>query len=63
MKNENTTEGMIEILTQLQLTSARARQWVQIRVNSSASSAALRGLVPYAADWHAKVNLMSVSAS
>ncbi len=43
------------------LTSIRARQGVKVRVNSTNSVAALRGLVPFASDWHAKVNFISVS--
>lgn len=44
-----------------QLTAARARQAQQIRVNSSDRASALRGIVPFACDWHTKVNFISVS--
>lgn len=44
-----------------QLTAARARQAIDSRVNSKNHSEALRGLVPFASDWHAKVNFLSVS--
>lgn len=44
-----------------QLTAARARQAQQVRVNSTDTSSALRGIVPFACDWHAKVNFISVS--
>lgn len=44
-----------------QLTIARARQAQQVRVNSSGKASALRGIVPFACDWHAKVNFISVS--
>ena len=44
-----------------QLTAVRARQTMVSRVNSQNSSDALRGLVPFACDWHAKVNFLSVS--
>ncbi len=42
------------------LTSMRARQAQKVRVNSPTASDALRGLTPFAADWHAKVNFISV---
>lgn len=41
------------------LTAARARTAREIRVTSSGKSA-LRGLFPFPADWHAKVNFMEV---
>lgn len=44
-----------------QLTAARARQAIDARVNSRGQREGLRGLVPYACDWHAKVNYLSVS--
>ena len=44
-----------------QLTAARARKGIQVRINSRDPSTALRGLAPFAADWHAKVNFVSVS--
>ena len=43
-----------------QLTAARARQAVDARVNSASRCEALRGLISFACDWHAKVNFMSV---
>lgn len=43
------------------LTAIRTRQGINVRVNSSDSVTALRGMVPFAADWHAKVNFISVS--
>ena len=43
-----------------QLTAARTRKSQRVRVNSKSSSDALRGIVPFAADWHAKVNFMEV---
>ncbi len=42
------------------LTSMRGRQAQKVRVNSSTTSDALRGLVPFPADWHAKVNFITV---
>lgn len=44
-----------------QLTAARALTAKKVRVTSH-GKAALRGLVPYCADWHAKVNFIQVSA-
>lgn len=44
-----------------QLTAARAREALAIRINSKNSAASLRGLVPFSVDWHAKVNYISVS--
>ena len=44
-----------------QLTAARAQKGIQVRTNSRDPSTALRGLVPFAADWHAKVNFITVS--
>ena len=44
-----------------QLTAARVRKGIQVRTNSRDPSTALRGLVPFAADWHAKVNFITVS--
>lgn len=44
-----------------QLTAARACQAIVPSVNSHSQSEALRGVHPCAADWHAKVNFMSVS--
>lgn len=41
------------------LTAARARTAREVRVTSSGKGA-LRGLVPFAADWHARVNYMEV---
>ena len=43
-----------------QLTTARAQQAIDCRVNSKDKSEALRGVVPFACDWHAKANFMSV---
>ena len=43
-----------------QLTAARARKSQTVRANSRSSSDAVRGLAPFAADWHAKVNFMEV---
>lgn len=43
-----------------QLTAARARKSQTVRANSKSSSDAVRGLAPFAADWHAKVNFMEV---
>ena len=43
-----------------QLTAARAPTAKKSRVTSK-GKAALRGLVPFCADWHAKVNFMEVS--
>lgn len=45
-----------------QLTAARAREAIASRVNSQDQHEALRGLFPFACDWHAKVNFMSMSA-
>ena len=41
------------------LTAARARTAREVRVTSSGKKA-FRGLVPFAADWHARVNYMEV---
>ena len=38
------------------LTAVRAREVQNIRVNSQSFQASLRGLKPFACDWHAKVN-------
>ena len=46
----------MEIQTGDQHTAARARQAIDARVNSRGQREGLRGLVPYACDWHAKVN-------
>lgn len=43
------------------LTAIRARQGINVRVNSTDTETALRGIVPFSADWHAKVNFISVS--
>lgn len=43
------------------LTAIRARQGINVRVNSSDSVTALRGMVPFSADWHTKVNFISVN--
>ena len=43
-----------------QLTAARARKSQTVRVNSKSPTDAFRGLAPFAADWHAKVNFMEV---
>jgi len=43
-----------------QLTVARARTAQHTRINSDSHSDALHGLVPFAADWHAELNLMEV---
>lgn len=78
--NENTTDGMVEILKHVhtyvpcaedggcqipfggdQLTACRARKCQSIRVNSTSPTDALRGVIPFAADWHAKVIFMDVS--
>ena len=42
------------------LTTARARTAQDVRVTCPGKKA-LRGLFPFAADWHAKVNFMEVS--
>jgi hypothetical protein len=42
------------------LTAARARTAQDVRVSSTGKEA-LRGFTPFPADWHAKVNFMSVS--
>lgn len=42
-----------------QLTSCRTRTAQKVRVNSKGVKS-LRGLVPFAADWHCKVNFMEV---
>lgn len=44
-----------------QLTTARARTAQQVRVNSRDTLKSLRGLVPFASDWHCKVNMIEVS--
>lgn len=41
------------------LTAARARTAREIRVTTPGKKA-LRGLIPFSADWHAKVNFMKV---
>ena len=46
-----------------QLTAARARQAIDSRVNSKDPFEALRGFVPFACDWHAKVNYLSASVN
>ena len=46
-----------------QLTACRARKCQSVRVNSDAASDSLRGLVPFASDWHAKVVFMEVSCN
>ena len=46
----------MEIQTGDQHTAARAWQAIDARVNSRGQREGLRGLVPYACDWHAKVN-------
>ena len=43
-----------------QLTATRAREVRDIRVNSKSCKSSLRGLVPFATDWHAKVNVVLV---
>lgn len=45
-----------------QLMVARARKGRTVRTNARDPTNALRGLVPLAADWHTKVNFMSVSS-
>ena len=83
--DENTTDGMVEILNQMHeyvptitsksgneetglfplamggdmLTAARARTAQDVRVTCHGKEA-LRGLYPFPADWHAKVNFMEV---
>lgn len=72
-RNENKTDQLIQIMEELhhyvpakhqlsfagdQLTAARARTARKIRVNSKDELKSLRGLVPFAADWHCKVNFM-----
>ena len=42
------------------LTAARTRTAQDVRVSSSGKEA-LRGFTPFPADWHAKVNFMTVS--
>ena len=42
------------------LTAARVRTARDVLI-SSTGKAALRGFTPFPADWHAKVNFMSVS--
>ena len=44
-----------------QLTAARAQQAIESRINSKDQLESLRGLVPFACDWHAKANFMLVS--
>lgn len=44
-----------------QLTACRARKCQSVRVNSTTATDSLRGLVPFASDWHAKVVFMEVS--
>lgn len=44
-----------------QLTAARARTAKKVRVNSKDAIKSLRGFVPFAADWHCKVNMIEVS--
>ena len=44
-----------------QFTAARAQQAQEVRVNSTDRTTALRGIVPFACDWHTKVNFLSVS--
>ena len=46
-----------------QLTVARYRTSQEIRVSSTSTEQALRGLTFFAGDWHAKVNFMEVSSS
>ena len=73
-RNENKTDELIEIMEDLcqyvpdeqqvgfagdQLTSCRARTARRVRVNSKGMKS-LRGLVPFAADWHCKVNFIQV---
>jgi hypothetical protein len=43
------------------LTAARARTAQDVRVTCTSSKKALRGVFPFASDWHAKVNYMEVS--
>ena len=45
-----------------QLTVARERKGRTVRTNARDLTNALHGLVPLAADWHTKVNFMSVSS-
>lgn len=44
-----------------QLTACRARKCQSVRVNSATATDSLRGLVPFASDWHAKFVFMEVS--
>ena len=44
-----------------QLTSARARSAKKAKLHSDSSVGRLEGLIPIAADWHTKVNLLEVS--
>lgn len=41
--------------------AARARQAICTRMNSCSQCESLRGFYPCAADWHAKINFMTVS--
>ena len=45
-----------------QLTTARATTAKKVRVMSKGKNA-LRGLVPFCADWHAKVNFIEVKVA
>ena len=40
-----------------QLTAARVWQAQQVHVNSTDTASALRGVVPFVCDWHAKVSV------
>ena len=45
-----------------QLTAKRARAGIRIRNNSTNSADRLKGLLPVAEDWHAKVVFLEVSS-
>lgn len=44
-----------------QLTAARARSAMKVKVNSHTPSKKLLGIVPVVEDWHAKANFLGVS--
>lgn len=44
-----------------QLTVARARTAIKVKVNSETPTKKLSGIIPVVEDWHAKANFLSVS--
>ena len=45
-----------------QLTAARARSAMKVRVNSNTSAKKLSGIIPVVEDWHTKANFLGVSS-